>query len=125
MPGEGSKGDESQPAQRSEQDRLGVVRDNRLASSSLAGIQTMEYLRAFFAGRVGLGRLRSLLIISGAFGVFRTQPAREIDGYSTETITEDLELVVRLHRYLAREDRESPIEFLPEPAVWTEVPGSL
>ena len=68
----------------------------------------MEYLRAFFAGRVGLGRLRSLLIISGAFGVFRTQPVREIDGYSTETITEDLELVVRLHRYLAREDRDIP-----------------
>jgi len=103
----------------------GVVRNNRLASSYLAGLQTMEYLRAFFAGRVGLGRLRSLLIISGAFGVFRTQPVREVDGYSTETITEDLELVVRLHRHLAEQDRDYRIEFRPEPAVWTEVPESL
>lgn len=105
--------------------RNGIVTEVRLAGNYLAGIQTMEYLRAFLAGRAGLGRVRSLLIISGAFGVFRTEPVREIGGYSTDTITEDMELVVRLHRHFADQDREYRVGFVPEAVVWTEVPESL
>lgn len=32
--------------------------------------------------------------------------------------------MVRLHKYLAEQGREYRIEFMPEPAVWTEVPES-
>lgn len=103
----------------------GAVTAVRLSRSWLVGLQTMEYLRAFYAGRLGLSRLQSLLIISGAFGVFRTEPVRRIGGYSTETITEDMELVVRLHRYYMESGREYRVEFIPDAVVWTEVPESL
>lgn len=105
--------------------RNGAVTAVGLSRSWLVGLQTMEYLRAFYAGRMGLSGLRSLLIISGAFGVFRTEPVRRIGGYSTETITEDLELVVRLHRYYTESNREYRVEFIPDAVVWTEVPESL
>lgn len=93
--------------------------DNRLVRS-----QIVEYLRAFLLGRIGLSNLRSLLIISGAFGMFRTDTVREIGGYATDSITEDMELVVRLHRHLIETDQEMDVTFLPQPVVWTEAPAT-
>jgi cellulose synthase/poly-beta-1,6-N-acetylglucosamine synthase-like glycosyltransferase len=84
----------------------------------------MEYIRAFLAGRVGLSVMKSLLIISGAFGLFRTSAVREVGGYSTDTITEDMELVIRLHRYFRDRGEPYRVEFVPDAVVWTEVPGS-
>ncbi len=104
--------------------RDGVVERVRLSGSPLVDLQTMEYLRAFLSGRVGLSMMRSLLIISGAFGLFRTNAVREIGGYSTETITEDMELVVRLHRHFGALEEEYRMEFVPDAVVWTEVPES-
>ena len=68
----------------------------------LIGVQEMEYLRAFYSGRLGFSRLRGLILISGAFGLLRTDLVRETGGYDTESVTEDFDLVVRLHRHLAR-----------------------
>ncbi|MDX1745546.1 MAG: glycosyltransferase family 2 protein, partial [Halobacteriales archaeon] len=59
-----------------------------LPDSFLGRIQVMEYLRAFYSGRLGLAQIGSLILISGAFGVFRTDLIREIGGYNTESITE-------------------------------------
>lgn len=103
----------------------GELRDVHLGRSHLVAVQTVEYLRAFYMGRFGLGRLRCLLLISGAFGVFRTDVVREVGGYRTETITEDFDLVVRLHRHLIETGREYRVAFVPDGAAWTEVPSSL
>jgi len=100
----------------------GVVQSFAPPSNSLADIQVVEYLRAFYAGRLGLSRLNALIIISGAFGVFRTDIVREIGGYRHDTVTEDLDLVLRIHRHAAEADRDYRVEFVAEPIVWTEVP---
>jgi cellulose synthase/poly-beta-1,6-N-acetylglucosamine synthase-like glycosyltransferase len=85
----------------------------------------MEYLRAFYSGRLGLNRIKGLILISGAFGLFQTAAVREIGGYRHDTITEDFDIVVRLHRHLVDEGREYAVDFVPEPVAWTEVPGTL
>ena len=103
----------------------GELQSVSLPRSSLLRFQVIEYLRAFLLGRIGLSNLRSLLIISGAFGLFRTETLREIGGYDTESITEDMELVVRLHRYLIETNRKNAVTFLPQPVAWTEAPDSL
>lgn len=100
----------------------GMVERTGLPASLLGRIQVMEYLRAFYSGRLGLAQLGSLVLISGAFGVFRTELIREIGGYNTDSITEDFDLVVRLHRHLLERDRDYRIDFVPEPVVWTQVP---
>ncbi len=102
-----------------------VVQDVKLSDSWLANLQIMEYLRAFLTGRIGLSKLESLLIISGAFGLFRTRTVRDVGGYSTDTITEDMELVVRLHRKLREQNQPYRVEFVPQATVWTEVPTQL
>ncbi len=103
----------------------GEVQEINLPKTGLPGLQVMEYLRAFYSGRLGLNRLKGLILISGAFGVFRTDRVREIGGYRHDTITEDFDIMVRLHKYLADEDVEYTVDFLPEPVAWTEVPSDL
>jgi len=103
----------------------GVIQSFAPPSNSLADIQVVEYVRAFYAGRLGLSRLNALIIISGAFGVFRTDIVREIGGYRHDTVTEDLDLVLRIHRHAAETDRDYRVEFVAEPIVWTEVPESV
>lgn len=91
----------------------------------LPGIQTVEYLRAFLFGRLGWNRIGGNLIISGAFGLFRRDYVLDVGGYLTESITEDMDLVVRLHKYLRQRRLPDTLSFIPDPVAWTEVPVSL
>jgi cellulose synthase/poly-beta-1,6-N-acetylglucosamine synthase-like glycosyltransferase len=103
----------------------GEVVEVGLPSSRLATLQVVEYLRAFLVGRLGWSRLGSLLIISGAFGLFRRSVLETSGGWWTRTVGEDVELVVRLHRHLRERGEEYRIEFVPDPVCWTEVPEDL
>ena len=103
----------------------GRVTAVRVPRNWLAGLQVVEYLRSFLVGRVGWSRIGSLLIISGAFGVFRRSLVEAVGGWATDTVGEDLELVVRLHRYLRDRGEEYRIEFVPDPVCWTEAPEDL
>jgi cellulose synthase/poly-beta-1,6-N-acetylglucosamine synthase-like glycosyltransferase len=103
----------------------GRVVDARVDGRWLAGIQTVEYLRAFLFGRLGWNLLGGNLIISGAFGLFRRDYLTEILGYATSTVTEDFELIVRLQRHLREHDIPAKVVFIPDPVAWTEVPTSI
>jgi cellulose synthase/poly-beta-1,6-N-acetylglucosamine synthase-like glycosyltransferase len=105
--------------------RDGHVRDVRLPKSWLARLQVVEYLRAFLAGRMGWSSMDVLLIVSGAFGMFRREVIVAAGGYSSRTVGEDMELIVRLHRHLREKKQKYSISFVPDPVAWTEVPESL
>ena len=100
----------------------GRVMEVRLPASRLATFQVVEYFRAFLVGRVGWSRVNALLIISGAFGLFRRDVVEAVGGYAANTVGEDVELVVRLHRYLRGRGEDYRITFIPDPVCWTEVP---
>ena len=100
----------------------GRVAELRMPTGWLARIQVAEYLRAFLIGRAGWSRVGGLLIISGAFGLFRKDVLLEVDGLSTDCIGEDAELVVRIHRMVGDQRRDAHVVFVPEPVAWTEVP---
>ncbi len=102
----------------------GRVTDARVPRKWLPGIQVAEYLRAFLFGRLGWNRLGGNLIISGAFGLFRKEYVMAVGGYATNSIVEDLDLVVRMHRYLRRNKIRYEMPFIPDPVAWTEVPES-
>jgi cellulose synthase/poly-beta-1,6-N-acetylglucosamine synthase-like glycosyltransferase len=99
--------------------RVGVPRNG------LALLQTLEYLRAFIMARVAWSRLGALTIISGAFGLFSRQAVLKVGGYSLDTVGEDMELVLKLHKHFARSGRPYSIGFVPEAVCWTEAPESL
>ncbi len=104
--------------------RHGVVDSVRVPDSYIERAQAVEYLRSFLFGRSSWDYLDSLLIISGAFGVFDREAVIRIGGYLTDTVGEDMELVVRLHRYYIDNKIPYRIRFLPHPVCWTEVPDN-
>jgi cellulose synthase/poly-beta-1,6-N-acetylglucosamine synthase-like glycosyltransferase len=97
----------------------------RMPPTWLERLQIVEYARAFFLGRAGWTRYGALLIISGAFGLFRRGPVIEVGGLWTGTLGEDMELVMRLHKEAIRRGRPHAIRFSPDPICWTEVPSDL
>ena len=105
--------------------RAGRIVDIALSRALLPRIQVVEYLRAFLFGRSGWAALGGLLVISGAFGVFQKRAVIEAGGYATDSVGEDMELVVRLHRSLREKRRDYRVAFVPEPVCWTEAPESL
>jgi cellulose synthase/poly-beta-1,6-N-acetylglucosamine synthase-like glycosyltransferase len=103
----------------------GQVREVRLPRNSLARFQVIEYFRAFLGGRIGLSMLKSMLIVSGAFGLFRKDVALQCGGYRSGSIGEDMDLIVRMRRHLHNMKKPYEIRFIPDPICWTEAPETL
>lgn len=96
-----------------------------LPKSILGKFQVMEYLRSFLAGRMAFSIINGLIIISGAFGIFKKDKVIEIGGYKTGSVGEDMELIMRLHAHLREKKEPYNITFVPDPVCWTEAPENL
>lgn len=110
----------------------GQIVDINIPKNNLARFQTIEYIRAFMAGRLGWAYINSLLIISGAFGLFRKDRIISVGGYLTssgkyqkDTVGEDMELVVRISRLMRELGLKYKIAYAFNANCWTEVPESL
>ncbi len=101
------------------------VKETRMPKKLVPSIQVMEYIRAFLFGRTGWSKINSLPLISGAFGLFNTDLVRHIGGYRTDTVGEDMDLVIRLHKYMRKKGEDYTISFIPDPVCLTQVPSSL
>lgn len=110
----------------------GSIQEIHIPQNSYARYQTVEYLRSFVTGRLGWTKLKSLLIISGAFGVFNKKRVLEIGGYMTgkgklkkDTVGEDMEIVVRLIKHLSLQKIPFIVDYAHNANCWTEVPEDL
>ena len=91
----------------------------------LARFQVLEYTRAFLMGRIAWSKINGILIISGALGLFDKQVVIDCGGYNHNTVGEDMELVVRMRRFLYEKGILHKIEYIPDPLCWTEAPTTL
>jgi cellulose synthase/poly-beta-1,6-N-acetylglucosamine synthase-like glycosyltransferase len=103
----------------------GRMLEPRVPRTLVAGFQMIEYLRAFLLGRTGWDRLGALMIVSGAFGLFRRDVLEQVGGYWTETVGEDLEMTLRLHRSMRDSNRAHRVVYSSDPVCWTEVPSDV
>jgi len=103
----------------------GEVKEVNMPHGFLERIQVVEYLRAFLFGRVGWSRLNILMIVSGAFGVFRQDLLTLLGGWNKDTVGEDLDIVVRIHRHIRENRLPYSLSFAPDPVCWTQAPGTI
>ena len=96
-----------------------------LPGSHLARFQVLEYFRAFLIGRLAFDSINGVLIISGAFGLFSRPHVEAVGGWAHDTVGEDIELVVRLHRHLRERGEAYRIRFVADPVCWTEAPEQV
>lgn len=100
----------------------GTVTTYRVPNSLFGRFQVIEYFRAFLMGRMAWTRINGLMLISGAFGFFRRELVITVGGYFPKTVGEDMELVVRMRRYMEEKKIPYRVSFVPDPLCWTEVP---
>jgi cellulose synthase/poly-beta-1,6-N-acetylglucosamine synthase-like glycosyltransferase len=105
--------------------REGTLIKANLPFKLLERFQIIEYLRAFLFGRIGWGTINCLMVLSGAFSIFRKDKVIEAGGYKTGIVGEDMEMVVRLHRFLRKKKEKYRITFVPDPICWTEAPSDF
>jgi cellulose synthase/poly-beta-1,6-N-acetylglucosamine synthase-like glycosyltransferase len=91
----------------------------------LERFQVVEYLRSFLFGRTGWHLLGGTLIVSGAFAVFHRATVIDAGGFSHDTVTEDMDLIVQLHQWAANNNRRIHMSFTSDPVCWTECPSTL
>ena len=103
----------------------GYVEEVGISKSWLARFQVVEYLRAFLFGRNGFDGLNGILIISGAFSCFKREALVAVGGYLNGSIGEDMEIVVRIHKLLRKENKNTRVTFIPDPVCWTEAPETF
>ncbi len=119
----------------------GKVIQPRLPKKWIVRFQIVEYIRSFSMGRTALSRLQSILIISGVFGVFNKDLVQKVGGYltknitskiaaeytgnSVETVCEDMEIIVRIQRYIKEKKLNKRVAYVPHPLAWTEAPEDL
>ena len=103
----------------------GQVVNIDLPQSSLERFQVVEYLRSFLFGRTGWNLLGGTAILSGAFALFQTAAVQGAGGFSGDTVTEDMDLVLRLRRWAAAQGRMLRTEFTSDPVCWSQCPSDL
>lgn len=107
-----------------------VVRDGEVVELGaprnwVERMQVLEYARSFFIARAAWSRIGCLLIISGAFGLFRRDAAIEAGGWEFGMVADDMEMVIKLHRRFREFKQPYRIVATPDPVCWTEVPTTF
>ncbi len=81
-------------------------------------VQALEYYLSFQIKKAE-ALLGAIFVIGGAAGAFRREVFYEVGGYHTDTLTEDLDLSLRL------QEAGKCIVYVPEAMVYTEGPTTL
>jgi cellulose synthase/poly-beta-1,6-N-acetylglucosamine synthase-like glycosyltransferase len=100
------------------------VEEPRMPSTWIERFQVVEYLRSFLFGRAGWNLVGGTMIVSGAMAVFHRQHVLDAGGFSSATVGEDIELIVRLQRRARKQKEHVAIAFSFDPVCWTQCPTS-
>lgn len=102
----------------------GIVKNVRFPRKLLPALQNVEYMKAFLGGRIGWSAMNGLIIVSGAFGVFQKEKVLAVGGYRGGYPGEDMNIVIKLHRYCLENDIPYRVAFCPDAVCWTQAPDT-
>ena len=91
----------------------------------LARFQELEYIRSFVLGKMGWSYINSVPNVSGGLGMFDKEIAVKAGGYDPVSFGEDMELRLRMSRYVYDNKIDAAVRYIPHTLCWTEGPSSL
>ena len=101
----------------------GRILERRRPRQILPLYQAVEYDRAFRVARVAAGALGAMPIVSGGFGLFRRDALLLSGGLESDTVGEDLDLTLKLHRFFRDRHERYRIAHVPNVVCWTIAPA--
>lgn len=96
-----------------------------LPKTWLERCQVVEYIRTFLFGRPGWNALGATFITSGAFCLLQREAALKVQGFSSDTVTEDVDIIATLHRHYRKNKIKYRMVFTTDPICWTEAPHTI
>jgi cellulose synthase/poly-beta-1,6-N-acetylglucosamine synthase-like glycosyltransferase len=96
-----------------------------LPKSWIERCQIVEYIRTFLFGRPGWNFLHATFIASGAFCLLHRESVVGAGGFSTDTVTEDIDIIATLHKHMRAKGWKYRMVFTTDPVCWTEAPSSI
>lgn len=96
------------------------ISTKRFPKNYFTSMQGMEYIRSFLS-RMGWNYFNGNFIIAGAFSLFSRDLIVRVGGFCN-SVGEDVEMTVRLHRIMKETKKEYKIFYVPDPIAWTVAP---
>lgn len=103
----------------------GVLKEIKAPRPLLARFQELEYIRSFVLGKMGWSYINAVPNVSGGLGMFDKEIAVKAGGYDPASFGEDMELRMRMSRYVYDNNIPSSVRYIPTTLCWTEGPTSV
>lgn len=103
----------------------GRVTKAGISLNPLPWFQQLEYMRSFLIGKMGWSPMNALPNISGGFGLFDTDVVVKSGGYETQSMAEDVDMLLRMVTYMSNTGQKFRVAQVPQVCCWTEGPFSI
>lgn len=102
----------------------GKVTNVNLPRRMLLRFQVLEYMRTFIMARMAWSKLNGMFILSGTLSMLDREIAIKCGGYYDQTVGEEMELIVRMRRYMSANGKRYKVQYIPETLCWTNCPDT-
>lgn len=103
----------------------GMLTDVQPPKSLLPRFQEVEYVRSYIMGKMGWSHIDAVPNVSGGLGLFDKEVAIKAGGYDPKSFGEDMDIVVRMCKYMCEVKEDYAIKYIPQTLCWTEGPSTL
>ncbi|BAV07902.1 Glycosyltransferase, catalytic subunit of cellulose synthase and poly-beta-1,6-N-acetylglucosamine synthase [Filimonas lacunae] len=103
----------------------GQMVEMRAPTEVLPRFQEIEYTRSYLLGKMGWSLMNAVNNVSGGLGLFDKEIAIKAGGYDSHSFAEDMDIVVRMSKYMHEHKLPFAIRYIPETLCWTEGPATL
>lgn len=103
----------------------GKLQDIKLPSNLWVRFQELEYVRSYILGKMGWTYFNAVPNVSGGLGLFDKDIVMKVQGYDATSLGEDMDMTVRMHKYMIENKLDYKIKYIPQVLCWTEGPDTL
>ncbi|WP_207649980.1 glycosyltransferase family 2 protein [Clostridium cavendishii] len=86
--------------------------------------QMLHYIHGFYVKKSTQSLFNSMIVISGAFGIFKKDILFNVKGFR-HTVGEDMDITLKIHKYIKENNLKKKLVYVPEAICYTECPENF